>query len=200
MHLIRSASFEEYVRWYLARERRKLGMPEDAAGRAWHSVLSEMRRVHPDKLRPWFEDAQWLIVSLDAFAEAESLVCVDSPETRRIGLVAESGPDNRLMRTVVAEANETGYFQDLEVCRSNSIELHFRQERIESYRRNWPGLREGERLSICTMNDDEQAANPGGSYYLHDGFGRLLPYLYLIMYESASWRPVEAFLAEEPWP
>lgn len=198
MQVIRPASFEEYVRWYLARERRKLGLPADTDGRTWHSLRSEMRRVHPDKLRPWFEDAHWSIVSLDAFADAASLICVDSPETRRYGLVAESGPDNRLMRTVVAEANDTGYFLDLDVCRSNSIELHFRQERIESYRRNWPELSNGERLSICTINGDERTSNPGGSYYLHDGFGRLLPYLYLIMFESAAWRPVEAFLAEEP--
>jgi len=194
MRRIREATFEEFVHWYLTRERRKRNRPKADAR---PTTLAEMRRTHPDKLRPWFDRGRWSVVSLEALDEALGLVCVDGPETRRWRLVADSGPDNRLMRTVIAAACTTGYFEDLEVRRTNSVEAHFRHERIESYRRQWPSLREDERLVVCTVNSDERAANPGANYYLHDGFGRLLPYLYLVTYESRAWRPIEAYLAEE---
>ena len=194
MRRLRGASFEEFVHWYLARERRKRDRAEPE-GRPVN--VAEMRRAHRDKLRTWFDRGRWSVVSLDALDEALRLVGVDGPETRRCGLIADPGPDNRLMRNIVWAACVTGYFADFEVCRMNSVEAHFRNERIEKYRRQWPSLRDDERLVICTLNSEERAANPGGSYYLHDGFGRLLPYLYLVSYESRTWRPIEAFLAEE---
>jgi hypothetical protein len=196
MERLRSASFEEYVRWYLERERRKRGQ-EPAPGRSWSAMLHEMRASHGAKLRPWFERARWSLVALGMQAEAMSLVCVDSQETRRNQLVSGTALNNRLARTVVVAAHENGYFDNLGVRSTNAVEGHYRQERIEVYRRNWPQLRDRERLTLCTLNAGEQAENPEGSYYLHDGFGRLLPLLYLVVYESRAYTPIEAFLAED---
>jgi hypothetical protein len=197
MLLLRGSSFEEFIHWYLARESWKRKQELDLSGRSWRSLLSEMRRLHPDKLRSWFERARWSIVSLDAIGDAMSLVLLDDPEVRRNGLVSGAGPDNRLARAVVAAAHDTRYFDNKEVARRNAVEGHYRQERIEAYRKSWPQLSGGERLAICDLNADEKAGNPGGSYYLHDGFGRLLAYLYAITYEGHHYCPIEAFLAEE---
>jgi hypothetical protein len=197
MQTLRSATFEEFVRWYLEREQRKRGQEPSVEQRSWTSLLHEMRGAHAAKLRPWFEKARWSIVSLCTDAEAMSLVCVDSPETRRNRLVSGDGPDNRLARAVVTAAHESGYFDNLGVRRTNAVEGHYRQERIEEYRRSWPQLRGGERLTLCTLNASEKTENPGGTYYLHDGFGRLLPLLYAIVYECRTYSPIEAFLAEE---
>jgi hypothetical protein len=197
MLLVRGSSFEEFIRWYLARERLKRKQDPDLGGRSWSSLLSEMRRMHPDKLRSWFERARWSIVSLEAIGEAMSLVLLDDEEMRRNGLLKGTGPDNRLAHTVVAAAHESRYFDNREVVSRDAVEGHYRQERIEAYRKSWPQLRGGERLAICDLNADEKVGNPGGSYYLHDGFGRLLPYLYAVTYEGRDYRPIEAFLAEE---
>jgi hypothetical protein len=197
MLLVRGSSFEEFIHWYLARERWKRKQEPDLTGRSWSSLHSEMRRLHPDKLRSWFERARWSVVSLEAIGEAMSLVLLDDDDVRRNGLVSGVGPDNRLARAVVAAAHLTGYFDNKEVTSRNAVEGHYRQGRIEAYRRSWPQLRGDERLAICDLNAEEKAENPRGTYYLHDGFGRLLPYLYAIIYEGRAYSPIEAFLAEE---
>jgi hypothetical protein len=190
MERVRNSSFEEFVRWYLARERRKHNQDDDLSGRSWDSLLAEMRSAHPGKLRPWFERGRWSIMSLCVFGEATSLVCVDAQETRRDRLIVGSAPNNRLAGTLVAAAHATGYFYNCDVRRTNAVQNRYLQ-------RNWPQLREGDRLTLCSLSANEKRQNPGGSYYLHDGFGRLLPWLYVILYEGEEYSPIEAFLAEE---
>jgi hypothetical protein len=190
MERVRNSGFEEFVRWYLARERRKHKQDDDLSGRSWDSLLAEMHSAHPGKLRPWFDRGRWTIVSLGVPGEATSLVCVDDPETRRERLIVGSGPNNRLAGTLVAAAHATGYFYNPAVRRTNTVRHRYLQ-------RNWPQLREGERLTLCSLNAHEKNQNPGGSYYLHDGFGRLFPWLYVILYEGEEYSPIEAFLAEE---
>jgi hypothetical protein len=155
-----------------------------------------MRQFHPAKLRPWFERGRWNIISLDGMQEAMTLVCVDSWETRRNRLVQESGPNNRLARSVIAAARESGYFDNPDAGASNSVERHYRRDHIQAFRQNWPEFRGQERLVLCSLNADEKRQNPAGTYYLHDGFGRLLAYLYGIAYEGRPYSPIEAFLAE----
>jgi hypothetical protein len=196
MRRVRASSFEEFIRWYLGKERLKRGQGQDLSGRSWDDLVREMRRAEAGKLRPWFEDARWSIVSLDDISEAMHLVLVDNWEARQNGLIRE-GLDNRLARTIVTMARETGYYDNPEILKSNSVIAHFRQERIAAFRKSWPELRDGDRLTICDLNADEKAENPGGTYYLHDGFGRLLAYLYMIFFEGREYGPIEAFLAEE---
>jgi hypothetical protein len=197
MRIIRGASFEEFVRWYLAREGRKRKQNQDLTGRSWESLLAEMRHSEGGKLRPWFEGALWSIASFDTVAEAMSLVCVDNWQTRGSRLVTGVGSDNRLARTLVAAARETGYFDNHTLMKSNSVERHNRQERIDAFRRNWVPLQDDERLTVCDLNAAEKAESPGGTYYLHDGFGRLLAYLYLVVYEKQQYRPIEVFMCQE---
>lgn len=196
MRHVREASFKEYVAWYLARERRKRGQGPDPAQTPLDRQITHMQRSHPAKLRPWFERAQWSIVLLDTVHEVMDLVCVDNWETRRYGLMTADGADRRLARTLVARARATGYFDNVAVIASNAMEAHFRQDRICAYRTACPEFYGDERLMICELSAEEQLESPMAKYYLNDGFGRMLSYLYLVIHEGLEYRPVEAILAQ----
>jgi hypothetical protein len=178
----RAATFEEYVRWYLGRERRKGRPGADLNTASWEAIAAEMRDTHPGKLRAWFEGAEWSVVTLDEPQDALTLVCVDNTETRRNRLVIGSAPNNRLARNVILAAHTHQHFENEEVCRAAS-------------RRSQPPFEGNERLVLCSLNEDERRQNPDASYYLHDGFGRLLPWLYAVVYEGRPYQPAEAFLA-----
>jgi hypothetical protein len=196
MRHVREASFKEYVTWYLARERRKRGQGPDPAQTPLDRQITHMQRSHPAKLRPWFERARWSIVLLDTVDEAMDLVCVDNWETRRTGLMTTEGADRRLAGTLVARARATGYFDNVAVIASNALEAHYRQDRISAYRTACPEFYGEDRLMICELNAEEQLESPRAKYYLNDGFGRLLSYLYLVINEGLEYRPVEAILAQ----
>jgi hypothetical protein len=194
MRFIRSSSFEEFVRWYLMRERRKHGLIPNLGGMSWPAALSGMRSEHAGKLRPWFDRARWSIVCFETLEETLKLVCVDNPESRRNRFI-RSGPDSRLLGSVLNAVRETGFFE--EGGGPQASERYYRDEGIEVFRRTWPQLCDAERLALCSLNDDELRENPSGSHYINDGFGRLLTVTYLIVYEGREYRPVEAFLAEQ---
>jgi hypothetical protein len=196
MRTLRNSSFEEFVGWYLARESRKSGQPEHAADLAPDVLVNQMRYLHAGKLRSWFSRANWTIVSLDTLDDVMRLVCMDSWETRQNRLIRESGLNNRLARNIVTAAFETDNLSGSSEAACNSVEACRRRDRIETFRHSFPELCGNERLVICSLNDDESQSNPDGNYYLHDGFGRLLAYLYLVAYEGRKYSPVEAFLAE----
>lgn len=197
MEFVRASGFEEFVRHYLARERRKGGRNADLSMLTDDALGKEIRMMHPSKLRPWFVAARWSIVSLVTLQDAMALVCVDNWELRKNKLINGTDSNCRLAGAIVTAARENTYFDNEEVMGCNSVESHFRQERIDAFRRQWPALRGAERLILCSLNSDEKADSPNGTWYLHDGFGRLLPWLYCIVFEGRPFQPVEAFCAEE---
>jgi hypothetical protein len=190
LKILRDSSFEEFATWYLERERRKRGGPLPS------DPIREMQRAHPAKLRRWFPRGHWRIAQLQEPADALSLVCLDNWETRRAFLVSGTGPDIRLAASLVGQARANYYFDNNTIMRTDSVESHYRQTPIEQFRAYWPILRGPERLTIIALNDDERAENPSGTYYLHDGLGRLLAYLYLVVFEGRDYHPIEVFLAE----
>lgn len=196
MRFVRQSSFEEFIRHYLERERRKHRQNPDLSGVPMELLMAEMRETWPGKLRGWFERGRWSVVSMDTPGDAMTLVCLDNPAMRAAGLVDGAARDNRIARTVVARAHETGLFEDRGTTGGGLIEA-FRTKRTEAMRANWPPLRGGERLVLSSLNSGEKAENPSGSWYLHDGCGRLVAYLYAVAYENRPYAPIEALLAEE---
>ncbi len=190
-----AASFEEFIAWYLRREARK-GNRVAYAGTAGE-LRAEMNRVHPGKLRPWFPQAVWRMVELTEPDEILSLVCVDGPDTRRNGLVGSLESNPRILRRVVENARRAKYFDNGIVAARDPGEYSKRQRKIEAFRSEWPSLAGDERIVLCAMNSGELCENPSGSYYLHDGFGRLLACAYMVAYESRKFTPIEAFLASK---
>jgi hypothetical protein len=197
MRFLREASIEEFIRCYLSRERRKLGLENNLGEISDFALEREMRRFHANKLRGWFRFARWSMVEFDEPEELMTLICVDASFTRRDRLMAGKAPDFRIMGRVVAAALEVGHFAELEEASRISLEAYFKHERMERFRRGLPLLKDAERIALCTPNEEERTQNPSGTWYLHDGFGRLLPWLYLVSLEGYAFTPVQAFLIED---
>ena len=197
MRIVRPSSYDEYVCWYLRREARKRRMPMDPeSSRTTEGMREEMKQKHTGKLRHWFETGSWHIVELDNKEELFDLVCLDSPWTRGAELLDDDREANyRILKVVVKNARQKGYY-----CSSASLDDEERQKRmkyLEEYRcAGRVCLRDDDRIVLRTLNHDERTKNPSGTYYLHDGLGRLLAYSYLLTYKGFAYCPVEAFLAE----
>ena len=124
-------------------------------------------------------------------------VFLDDALLRQKTLIKGDPPNARLARSCVAAAREIGYFEGTSCFTGQPPDRLSHGARIATMRRNWLELRDGERLVFCDLNKDERTENPGGTYYLQDGLGRLLPYLYLVVYEGYEFCPIEAFLADD---
>lgn len=199
MRRVREADFDDYVEWYLRREERKgtlnhkFGVPTTPQDR-----LSLMKTRHRGKLRPWFPEARWSVVELGRCEDIERLICLDSRWTRNTGLTRSTAqPNYRLLRQYVLNAREINYFGTVHALEIDREEYKKRQCKLRAFRREWPQFRDDERLVICTPEVSEIGRNLEGTYYLHDGIGRLLPYLYMIYFEGQDFGPVEAFLSEQ---
>lgn len=197
MRFIRETNLDEFIRWYLSRERRKLGLDGDLQGVSDAALRQEMDRFHGNKLRPWFDRARWNIVSFDSVEELMTFICVDGTDTRRNRLVNGLDPDFRIVGRVIASALHYGHFEALASASQYSLEANVQHQRMERLKADFPQLCGAERLALCTPSEHEYAQNPSGTWYLHDGFGRLLPWLYLVVIEGYQYLQVEAFLIEE---
>ena len=116
---------------------------------------------------------------------------VDAAETRREQLVIERIP--RTLKNAAENALATGYFETMRRKRERHFWYYL------SYIYGQLSLRKENRLVVRTLNEDEKHNFLKGtySYYLHDGWGRALPYMVLLLQERIKYEPVEAFLAEQ---
>jgi len=185
MQELRAASFDEFVAWYLARERRKnpqRTVPETAPERR-----DMMYNDHRGKLRGWFEEGRWGVVLFEKPDELESLIFHEADWVRKEGFLVGTGEDYRLLGRVVSNAIQAGFpwnssdLRHLTYCTAIG-RGHFR-------------LEGSSRLVVCTPNPEEKQRNPSGTYYLHDGTARALAYMVLVKQEAIPFEPVEAFLA-----
>ncbi len=189
MERVRYSSIDEFIEWYLRREQRKHNEP--AVPPRFKERREVMRHHHSGKLRDWFWNAAWSIVLLDKVEDVGRLVFYDDNAwTRREGLINDAdGRDCRLLRKVAENAIKNKYLERNPNSQHRRYydamrDCHFRLEHASS-------------LAVCTLNGDERAQNPGGTFYLHDGTGRALPYLILVMEGRIAFEAIMAFLAEE---
>lgn len=195
MKELRPSSFEEFITWYLEREARKKGEPTPIF-ETFEAKYKEFLKHHHGKLFPdprKAETENWRIVELDTREEVETLICLANKWTREAGLlVNETKPNSRLLRTYVKRAKETDYFNP------KNPNCHWRHLcYLQQFREQPFSLSGNNRVVIRTPIPDEFDNNRQGWYYLHDGIGRLLPYMYTVFFESNPFAPIEAFLAEE---
>jgi len=200
MRILRPASVDEYVSWYLTREvHEEKALPDPAVMSTVAAMRRTMDESHQDKMRPWFgcPTARWHVVSLDEMQDLGTLIFLDAPWTRKANLIKETGKDRRLLNTVIKNAGAERFFGNREVLGITEDAEKTRKKYYTRFHAAWPMLRAIDRVILCTPNDAERLGSPDGTYYLHDGMGRLLAYYYMIMHEGRHFRPVEAFLAEE---
>jgi len=115
---------------------------------------------------------------------------IDAPETRREQLVVERIP--RTLENAAENALASGYFKTMRRKREHHFWYYL------SYIFGQLSLKNENRLVVRTLNETEKQDLPEStySYYLHDGWGRALPYMVLVLKERIKYKPVEAFLAE----
>lgn len=198
MRIIRPSSFDEYVDWYLRREATKRTLTPTI-----HTTIAakrkEMEEEQGGKLRTWFGLGKWHIVELETHGEMNNLVCLDSKWTGKCQLLNPNGTsDYRLLKVLVKNAKKTEYFDPTahpEWKDNKGYQNHLQY--LEDFRSEALELLAENRIVLCSLDNNERRSNPSGTYYLHDGIGRLVPYLYAILYEGKPFTPVEAFLVEE---
>jgi len=185
MRYMRDASFDEYAVWFFEREMRKgggkevPGTPEDR--------LAEFHGGAKYKYREWFLTARWTVQCLQDPEEMESLMVVSAHFTREYRLW--NPPEQRLLGVEARNAIRYDYF--LKDPKSGRHRCY--------YNLLWTGkleLRGADRLVLLSLEDTWRREAPDATYYLHDGFGRALPYMMLLEEEAIQFAPVEVFLAE----
>jgi len=150
------------------------------------------------KLRSWFDTAKWHIVELENHKEIGSLIGLDSPWTKNARLLDDNNlPDYRLLAVMIENAKRNNYFGLQDELGINSDEYERRQKYFRRFQQSWRRLKNEDRVALITTCHSERNGNPTGTYYIHDGMGRLLAYLYMVEYGGRRFFPVEAFLAEE---
>ncbi len=185
MRTLAAATYEDYVWWYLKREKYK-GRQFPWPGTA-EEALTCMREVHWGKLRPWFPAGEWSIVRFEQAWELELLVFMHSEQTVTSGLLPQEGPKNfRLLGRVVENALADGCLAHKE----NARIAHY----VSCFQAGSLSLVGESRLVICSSNKHEMAWNPAGRFYLHDGSARALAYLVHLRQGGTGESPVEAFL------
>ncbi len=201
MDTVEQSSYDEFIKWYLKREKRE--KPEENPYRIPSLVRNRrkfMRQCHSGKIKDWFEDANWSIVriSRDQF---DRLIPIEDCWTKKVGLTDWScGVDYRLLRNVA----------EITVQKIRSGDVSLDCDQMSGYRKYYPRLRNehmhlrgNDRIVLRSLENDERFGNPEGKppgnprgvFYLHDGWGRSLPYQVLLIENHLSYEPIEAFLA-----
>jgi len=201
MDTVGQSSYDKFIKWYLKREKRE--KPDDNPCRVpWlaRNRREFMRQRHSGKLKDWFENANWSIVRITQ-DEFDRLIPIEDCWTKKVGLTDWSrGANYRLLRNVAYTA----------IRKIKSGEISLDCDQMSGYRKYYPRLKHGhmhlegnDRIVLRSLEDDERFGNPEGKppgnprglFYLHDGWGRSLPYQMLLKEQALQYTPVEAFLA-----
>lgn len=186
MEPIRPASFDEYATWYLEREVRKGN--RDSIPQTPGDRLAEFNGGREkDKYRDWFPAGSWFLQRLQIPEDLETLIFLDTPQLRPW---LTNTPERRpLLGDAAKDASTRHYFE-------NNPRAAGQRRNYEDLKARRTELRGSDRLVIITPNTSEKSDCPSGTFYLHDGFGRALPYMMVIL-QGVKLSPVEALLGEE---
>jgi hypothetical protein len=196
VHTIRQASYDEFISWYLRREFSKRGMPIPELGSV-SQQRETMSRDQKGKLQPWFLSGKWSLVELESENDLLPLVCLASDWTRNSGLLAnEDLSDSRVLKRFVDQAIDVNYFAEAGRPTSRAENMEKRGFYLSQILSN-PAMRfvGDDCIVLRSLCADEKRRNPSGTFYLHDGLGRMMSYAYAISRGVVAFSPVEAFMA-----
>jgi len=186
MKFLRTATYSEYVTWYLEREAWKTGGAYDVP-RSIAAQHELMIAEHSGKVRDWFIRGEWYLVEMDGGEELGNLIFLDDSQTRSEGLINGWGQlDYRIVSRVVSNALQSDYL----LRHTENAVARYYNAILEGKLR----LEEQHRLVLCDPDASEQGTNPSARFYLHDGAARGLAYMLAL--SAASKEPVfrlEAF-------
>jgi hypothetical protein len=188
VEILRESSQDEYFKFYLERQCRKgqaKCVPDTPEGRR-----CEMKRHHEGKIlpHPHCREIAWSMVRLD-FDDFGRLVFAEVPWTESFVQPHAGTIDYRLLRNVASRPEAQPFVRE-----SHGMDRHYY---MEMQHRKYVPLQGDDKIAVSTPQPEEQRANPSGLYYLHDGNGRCLAYMVLILQGKLKPEPVEAFLCEQ---
>ena len=185
MRFVREASFDEYATWFFERARRTKAcetIPETA-----HKRLDAFQTWARGKFHDWFITARWTVQLVESPRELESLMVVSAPFTREYRLWNDG--EQRLLGVEARNALQHDYFlNDPTSGRHARYYLLLKGGKLK--------LEGQDRLVLITLDESSRLEAPAATYYLHDGFGRALPYMMLLEENGLQFEPMEAILAE----
>ena len=186
MNFIRKSSFDEYADWFFQRAvRNKVWdvVPETAEKRL-EAFQSPKAR---GKFHEWMPSATWSIQELESVDELNSIMVVSAKFTREYKLW--NNGEQRLLGIEANNAIKYDYFlTDPTSCRHCRYYFLHQNRKLQ--------MKDADRLVLLSMEEDWKREAPDANYYLHDGFGRALPYAMLLAEKKLVFSPVEVFLAE----
>lgn len=195
MNTVRTSSFDEFIEWYLNREKWKVRerkdevicIPSDPNKRC---DMMRQNSEWEDKIHNWFHTGTWSIVELTQ-NEFGRLIPAYFGWTCELIRTSRIRRHNRgLLRCMAREAIEKSHLN------SDAGQAH--REYYEKLKKQEFRLRGQHRIVLCSSGKAERKANPKGLYHLQDGWGRSLPYQILLLEKQLSYEAVEAFLALHP--
>ncbi len=188
MEKIRDSSFFEFKQGFLAKYYSERpydgGWPEHQNDDGW--LTSKMCQEHSGKIDQrilWC--GQWSEMRISEKPDIGNLVCLASDWTRDVGLLRNNQKNCRLLSTFVKNAREIDYFKS-----EDSRRTHW----LDKFRKSVPEFTGYMRIVLRQPDNGEKNENPDGTYYLHDGLGRMLPLLYMMEYEGASMPLIHALV------
>lgn len=189
MKTLRAVSFDDFVEWYLRRENTKGNIRSVPETRFERRIL--MEATQHGKLWPGCASWPWSLVEV-APSELSNLLILADDWTRDELLVRKGVV--RTLGNTVTHALDSGYFTDLTDRRTRHHGYY------HTFEHTSPSTSEIGRLVLRTLHENERSEVDAGHasgicYYLHDGFGRLLPYLTLLQQKQVEPVVIEAFLA-----
>jgi len=190
MKILRESSRDEYFKFYLERERRKSRSQEPVPATPDRRIR-EMERDHRDKILPYrgHVATAWHLVALNSEDFGRLLFYDDAGAgadswTRPFVDDYKAQADYRLLRNVAARPK----------AQASVKESHYYAEMQQG---KWVPLQGDNKIALRTLVHNEGDRNPSAKYYVHDGTGRCLAYMVLILQEKLRFEPVEAFLCEQ---
>jgi hypothetical protein len=181
MEMLRESSRDEYFKFYLERQCRKgepASVPDTPEERRCEMELRGKPLPHPH-----CRAIAWWLVRLDMH-DFGRLIFGEVDWTESFVQPYRGTLDYRLLRNVAsrpeaqAHAKKRHYYADMQQGK-------------------YVPLQGDDMIAVSTPQPEEQRPNPSGLYYLHDGNGRCLAYMVLILQEKLRFEPVEAFLCDQ---
>tara|TARA_R110002049_G_scaffold274816_3_gene452836 strand:- start:32 stop:604 length:573 start_codon:yes stop_codon:yes gene_type:complete len=183
------SSFEEYAKWYIKREICKSNETNFSETEDYVSILKER---HSGKVWDGIEEYIWTIQELNK-GEVESLLVLASKWTKEEKLVIDDKP--RILSNAVEQAIKHDYFKSSSEKRARHIDYYEKMKGGTFDLSN-------EKIVIRSLFENEQNylkeyPETECNYYLHDGIGRMLPYMTLVKLGKITFKPVVAFVAHK---
>lgn len=178
MEIIRESSYNEVIAFYRLRQIIKgLNEEKDVLFKCFPPVFN-------------FISVKLITINLEEFRR---LVFLENNWTIEERLTPRNNPtDYRLLERVAERAINMDYINNInEGHRGYRMREYYNKIQSSDLQLNCEN-----RIIIRSLVENERIHNPHGNYYIHDGNGRCLPYMILLLEDRIEFNKVECYCFE----